>query len=464
MTSSSDSQNRYGSLKRPLLKDEDAPPFIWRSKDGRELILGVFDGMGGRGALAVNYQGHEKTMGWLASRLAAKAVSRFADEGDFSKEKLEHHLKIVFCDTGLPRPVTKIKIRDESIYPTTLAVVHIKLSLNSTTRVTYWWAGDSRVYLIQNSNLELLTVDHVFDHGVASSPLSKWISIKSQELSCGTRLIDGRFNVLICSDGVYSSLSKSQMKYIVNPTHQDQIMENLTHSDDMSLAWVTVTNDQFTYFPDKPYTSTPKSAVQELEELKDHLQSSERHSPPSYQATSPAPRRTRLGSLEASRDQRQPVSTRSSEALSGVSPHIHSFLREVSSPAHAPQATSPALGTTDSDLAHKFLIDRINKDLISKGHDELYIKNKNQSKDISLAFLILYHIYNKHTRPIDLIDVLKRDFSVLVSIKHLSILRFEFIFHATQHFCMNEGLFVYNQCKYSETEIDKISKMILTRS
>jgi len=202
-----------------------------------------------------------------------------------------------------------------------------------------------------------------------------------------------------------------------------------------------------------------------LEELKDHLQSSERHSPPSYQATSPAPRRTRLGSLEASRDQRQPVSTRSSEALSGVSPHIHSFLREVSSPAHAPQATSPALGTTDSDLAHKFLIDRINKDLISKGHDELYIKNKNQSKYISLAFLILYHIYNKHTMPtIDLINDLKRDYSVSVSIKYLIIFDLEFIFHATQHFCMNEGLFIYKKCEYSETEIDKISKKILTRS
>ena len=336
--------NCYGSFKHPLSKDEDAPPFIWRSADGRELILGVFDGMGGRGAFSVTYHGHKKTTAWLASRLAAKAVYNFAEQGHFTKEKLQEHLRLVFSDHALPKPVTKIKFQPSSLYPTTLAVIHLKLS-STGLNFQVWWAGDSRVYYVSSSGLKPITTDHSVETGIDSSPLNKWISQVDHIVEESPKYtIKSKIKLLLCSDGVYTTLSSKNLLTLLNSSSSpkgpdfDSAVRRVTPSDDMSLAWVSIDNPNGTFEP-QPRKSCTKDALQELKVLENRYASSLEHFASQNIQIDLTNKRSQFAQVQNSQLFEQPkqietaaqkpqIKTVASSPISGYQPLRKSFKRE----------------------------------------------------------------------------------------------------------------------------------------
>lgn len=193
--------------EKTLGNGEDA--YLYRVND-RAALVGVFDGCGGAGAK--RYAGLQgKTGAYAASRIVSGAVGDWFSEG--RKKPLKQHVQetlrrcydAVAESSRLVSPMIKI-------FPTTAAFAVCSGTANMVT-VDCYWAGDSRVYLLNREGLAQLSKDdltvsdameNLYDDGVMTNRISA-----SEDFSIHHRRVEMKEPglVLTATDGCFGYVS-----------------------------------------------------------------------------------------------------------------------------------------------------------------------------------------------------------------------------------------------------------------
>jgi hypothetical protein len=138
-------------LPRPGIA-EDAPPLALAARDAA--LLGVFDGLGGAGARAVDGEDGRRSSAYYAARTArAATAAAFAGGGRGFAAAIASGL----AERQRTAPVAAGALRGAMLrsYPTTAAILLIE-----PAEVTAHWAGDSRCYALSPAaGLQQLSLD-----------------------------------------------------------------------------------------------------------------------------------------------------------------------------------------------------------------------------------------------------------------------------------------------------------------
>lgn len=206
-------------ISHAVLPDADEDSFALRS-DEQSAFLCVTDGCGGLGSK--RYAALENHTGaYIASRLAARAFAQWAEErrpmpqsdeeGQMLCRELEgdlfHRLK-GFADAHCGEEKSRIVGSMQRRLPTTLCAVTVQ-----GNELCFWWAGDSRGYVLDADGLHQYTRDHVrveanaFETLYCDAPLSNLLCAdKTGRIQFRRARMNTPSVILSVTDGVYSSL------------------------------------------------------------------------------------------------------------------------------------------------------------------------------------------------------------------------------------------------------------------
>ena len=206
-------------INHAVLVDECEDSFALRS-DEQGAFLCVTDGCGGLGSKRYA-QLENRTGAYIASRLAARAFAEWAqerlpvtlneEEGQVLCNELSdalwHALK-GFADGRCTEETSRIVGSMQRKLPTTLCAATVKQN-----KLNFWWAGDSRGYVLEADGLKQLTKDDLrgntdaFESLYRDAPLSNLLSadqrgrIRMRSVALAEPTV-----VIAATDGVYSSL------------------------------------------------------------------------------------------------------------------------------------------------------------------------------------------------------------------------------------------------------------------
>ncbi len=206
-------------INHAVLPDAGEDSFALRS-DEQGAFLCVTDGCGGLGSK--RYANLENQTGaYLAARLAARAFDEWAQECrpmPHMAEEAQIHCREAeralydrlkgFGDVHCTEEKSRIMGSMQRRLPTTLCAATIEKQ-----DVCFFWAGDSRGYVMDASGLRQYSRDHVrgetdaFETLYRDAPLSNLLSAdKLGRIQCRSVHLDKPSLVMAATDGVYSSL------------------------------------------------------------------------------------------------------------------------------------------------------------------------------------------------------------------------------------------------------------------
>lgn len=195
-------------------------------------VVGAFDGCGGSGAKRhAKLQG--KTGAYAASRIVSGTVKDwFSECGENNsleseyviKQRIKERLQICHNAVGeeskLVSPIVKV-------FPTTAAFALFREE-KEKVHVDYFWAGDSRVYLLNSDGLAQLSVDdlsvpdameNLYDDGVMTNVISK---SKDFTIHHGRVAMDKPGIVFAATDGCFGYVSSPmEFEYMLLETLMD---------------------------------------------------------------------------------------------------------------------------------------------------------------------------------------------------------------------------------------------------
>lgn len=220
------------NVEKVTAKGEDADPVAVRA-DNYD-VIGVFDGMGGAGAALCDGPGGRRTGAFYAATLARGFVRDIAQRdrlllAEGTPAEIAGHIydevatKLNESAGLLSMPASKLRSALLRRLPTTAAVAVIR---QRGTEVLVFWAGDSRVYLL-NPDLGLgqLTRDHLRDDGDAMANLERDAPLANcihadRTFSIGWRAFQpkGKYLVIACTDGCFG--------FVATPMHFEEFLLN----------------------------------------------------------------------------------------------------------------------------------------------------------------------------------------------------------------------------------------------
>ncbi len=218
-------------------RGEDADPIV---RLGRDLgLVGVFDGMGGAGGTEYATPSGRHTGAYLASRTARNVAEDFLVPAltdpnvDVARQAAELHDRLrqalAAQLAGLNAPTSRLRSTLLRALPTTMAVAGLQRGEledvdSAGWRCSIWWAGDSRIYLLQpDSGLHQLTVDDLRDPADAltnlrqDSVLSNAVSADTDFVIRSSQLdVSEPFLLLAATDGCFG--------YLPTPMHFAELL------------------------------------------------------------------------------------------------------------------------------------------------------------------------------------------------------------------------------------------------
>jgi serine/threonine protein phosphatase PrpC len=211
-------------------KGEDADPVVVHTDDYH--VVGVFDGMGGAGALQCDGPAGRRTGAFYASTLARGFTRDIAQRdqsllthgtpGDIAAHIYDELATKLNESAGLlSMPASKLRSALLRRLPTTAAVAVVR---GSGSEVLVFWAGDSRVYLLAPAaGLGQLTRDHLRDDGDAMTNLERDAPLANCIHADRTFSIAWRafqpttgYLVIACTDGCFG--------FVASPMHFEQCL------------------------------------------------------------------------------------------------------------------------------------------------------------------------------------------------------------------------------------------------
>ena len=273
-------------FNEPKKKDagEDADPLCIVRKDRTWGVLGVFDGMGGAGARKYVHKdtGEEHTAAYWASRIVKSSVEVLLNERPVGKDPVEYieenlHNTIVEklndAIVNFPSASTTMSKMIRKL-PTTLALCAFKVD-EDFVDIRCYWAGDSRVYLLNKNGVTLLTIDDAdAPDGDPFSPANMDLAMNNtvcqdREFRINKSLLklklekDNPFVLIPCTDGCFGyyrnpiefeSMLRSQL---LNSSDEDNWSEKIKKAiidniqqDDFSMSIISLGVNSFAELKD----------------------------------------------------------------------------------------------------------------------------------------------------------------------------------------------------------------------
>lgn len=185
-------------------------------------LLGVFDGCGGAGARKHAFYS-QHTEAFMASRLCAgvfydcfrKDPPDRISPRQFVQENLSPAIDRCLRHYQPPREAGSVMIKGSMVQtlPTTVAAALLQTGSNGCVRVSAIWAGDSRVYILDEKGLAQLTVDdttvpdpmeNLYEDGLLKRVVT---ADRSAKFSCNTVEVKPPFMVFAATDGCFGYVS-----------------------------------------------------------------------------------------------------------------------------------------------------------------------------------------------------------------------------------------------------------------
>lgn len=153
--------------------------------NGNRALLGVFDGCGGIGSR--KYPEYNNMTGaYMASRTVRNIVkSQFEMDSEISTDTLKTDILKGLNSLSAPEN-NSLKGDMQKAFPTTMSVIKVQCEKRCVS-AEFFWAGDSRGYLLDGTGLVQITRDDIIGGGDAFSNLSD----------------DARLSNYICADGEF---------------------------------------------------------------------------------------------------------------------------------------------------------------------------------------------------------------------------------------------------------------------
>lgn len=150
-------------LGREKIADHGEDAWVYDVGEDR-VMVGAFDGLGGSGAK--RYEAYDgRTGAYIASRAAADAADAWLRGGELSEESLHRsiceELRAYKAGAGTPGGAV-IKGSMTREFPTTVSVAVCRPAADGVT-ADFYWAGDSRGYILDENGLTQITRDDVND-------------------------------------------------------------------------------------------------------------------------------------------------------------------------------------------------------------------------------------------------------------------------------------------------------------
>jgi len=218
---------RFVTEKRAGLGEDAKPLFTHIQLVGS--VVGVFDGMGGAGAILVPEENlkDQCSMARLASRIAKRAA--LSELNQWGKEDLSNlktqieaaitaQLRMLTKRPGGKGPEGKLRGTILSLYPTTVAIAVVRPMKDELRQrqLKILWAGDSRVYALDFSQqipLQILTRDHTRSGDGGDGALSRFASADGLELEESDFNLPPSAAVIAMTDGCYGYMSPFRLLY-----------------------------------------------------------------------------------------------------------------------------------------------------------------------------------------------------------------------------------------------------------
>lgn len=210
---------------------EDSDPLSFQTKDNNFLATGVFDGLGGAGALAVNSRFGIHSSAYVASRLvkdrSLSYIKEHLQDVSLSSDDFYTALRDVLQKEKDEFPTEKKSSLRSTIvreYPTTLSVIVTHKKGKEQYELNSFWAGDSRNYLlVPHKGLMQLSKDDLqvdadpLENLRYDSPISNCICLNREFIIHSLRLeVSTPFVIISASDGCFG--------YLKTPMHFEHLL------------------------------------------------------------------------------------------------------------------------------------------------------------------------------------------------------------------------------------------------
>lgn len=210
---------------------EDSDPLSFQTTDNLHLATGVFDGLGGAGASAVNSRFGIHSSAYVASRLVKGCTLSYIEKNpqhvSLSSDDFYTTLKDVLQKEKDEFPTErKSSLRSTIVreYPTTFSVIVTHEKRNDQYELNSFWAGDSRNYLLvphkglmQLSKDDLLVDADPLANLRNDSPISNCICLNREFIVHSLRLeVSTPFVIISASDGCFG--------YLKTPMHFEHLL------------------------------------------------------------------------------------------------------------------------------------------------------------------------------------------------------------------------------------------------
>lgn len=240
--------------------------------------VGVFDGMGGAGAVPCNSSfGEGHTKAYVASRIVEKAVydllTNSADLNEIKPDKLHQTIaeRLQFEREKYPTKASGLRSRLVREYPTTLAVITASRTPTGSYEVVSYWAGDSHNYLWNSEgfyqiskddlNSDLDPLENLHDDASLSNCVCADRDFVINEKRISTK---GKFVIFSATDGCFG--------YLPTPMHFNELMRStLADSQDCEEWQEKIKKETSRVTGDDTSLSLIAIGYEDFDELKDSL-------------------------------------------------------------------------------------------------------------------------------------------------------------------------------------------------
>lgn len=222
-------------------KGEDSEP-LSLSKEAF-CAVGVFDGMGGAGAVPCNSSfGEGYTKAYVASRIVKEAVynllTNSADLNEIKPDKLHQTIAECLQSEREKHPTKASELRSRLVreYPTTLAVITASRTPTGSYEVVSYWAGDSHNYLWNSEgfyqiskddlNSDLDPLENLHDDASLSNCVCADRDFVINEKRISTQ---GKFVIFSATDGCFG--------YLPTPMHFHELMRSTLAESKDNEEW-----------------------------------------------------------------------------------------------------------------------------------------------------------------------------------------------------------------------------------